>query len=152
MQSFDIPTESAMLALGHGWASRLADSDGAVVFLDGDLGAGKTTLVRGILGGLGHGGAVPSPTYTLVEHYSLARREIYHFDLYRLEQPAELEMIGLRDMLDSSPLLLVEWPERGKGRMPTPHFQVEIRHRRRGPGRQVRVRAADGVGGLPQPC
>ncbi len=83
MQFFDIPTESAMLELGNGWANRI--DGGAVVFLDGDLGAGKTTLARGILSGMGHRGAVTSPTYTLVEHYSPAGREVYHFDLYRLQ-------------------------------------------------------------------
>ena len=149
MQFFDIPTESAMLELGNGWANRI--DGGAVVFLDGDLGAGKTTLARGILSGMGHRGAVTSPTYTLVEHYSPAGRDVYHFDLYRLQDPAELEMTGLRDLLDGSSILLVEWPTRGLGRMPPPDFQVDIRYHRSGSGRRVRVRASGAVE-LPRPC
>lgn len=151
VQSFDIPSEDAMLALGKCWASRL--SGGAVVFLGGNLGAGKTTLARGIIRGMGYRGAVISPTYTLVEHYSPAGREVYHFDLYRLEDPAELEMTGLRDLLDGSAILLVEWPQRGAGQLPPPDYRVDIRC----PGaaqdaRQVRVRAASGREKLPRPC
>ena len=147
MQSFDIPSEAAMLELGNCWAHRLGG--GAVMFLAGDLGAGKTTLARGILGGLGHRGAVTSPTYTLVEHYPLPAGDVYHVDLYRLEHPAELEMLGLRDALDGASTLLVEWPERGAGQMPAPDFQVDICCLRE--GRRVRVRSADGVAQLPQP-
>ncbi len=145
-QVFDVPSAAAMLALGGGWGGRLG---GAVVFLAGDLGVGKTTLARGILGGMGHRGAVTSPTYTLVEHYSLPCGEVYHFDLYRLEHPGELEMTGLRDTLDGSPTLLIEWPERGAGHLPRAHFQVDIRQH--GAAREVRVRSADGRQ-LPQPC
>ncbi len=152
MQSFDIPSEEAMLALGNRWAGRLGD--GAVVFLSGDLGAGKTTLARGILNGMGHRGAVPSPTYTLVEHYPLPGRDVYHVDLYRLEDPAELEMTGLRDLLDGASILLVEWPQRGGGLMPIPDFQVTIhdRRRRNDSGRRVSVLPAAGLEGLPGPC
>ena len=137
-----------MLELGNRWASRL--NHGAVVFLCGDLGAGKTTLARGILGGMGHSGAVTSPTYTLVEHYPLPGREVYHLDLYRLEKPAELEMTGLRDMLDGRSILLVEWPERGGAQMPPPDFRVDIRHH--GNGRRVRVDLAAGREELPGLC
>lgn len=137
-----------MLELGNGWARRLGG--GAVMFLAGDLGAGKTTLARGILGGMGHRGVVTSPTYTLVEHYPLPGGSVYHVDLYRLEHPAELEMTGLRDALDGSSTLLVEWPERGAGQMPAPDFRVDIRYLSK--GRRVRVRSADGVAQLPRPC
>lgn len=140
-----------MLELGNCWASRLGG--GAVVFLAGDLGAGKTTLARGILRGLGHRGAVTSPTYTLVEHYPLPRGDVYHLDLFRLAHPAELEMTGLRDVLEASSTLLVEWPERGAGQMPAPDFDIDIRCLRDDPeqGRRVQVRAADGVAKLPCP-
>jgi len=114
-----------MLELGHSWAGRIGG--GAVVFLDGDLGAGKTTLARGILRGMGHHGAVTSPTYTLVEHYAPGGRDVYHFDLYRLEDPAELEMTGLRDLLDGRAILLVEWPQRGAGRTPASHH-ASVKH------------------------
>ena len=142
-----------MLELGNCWASRLGGEGGSVVFLAGDLGAGKTTLARGILNGMGHNGAVPSPTYTLVERYSLPGGDVYHLDLYRLEHPDELEMTGLRDALDGSSTLLVEWPERGAGRMPAPDFRVDIRclGDDSEQGRQVRVHATDGAAQLPQP-
>ncbi|MDD9857710.1 MAG: tRNA (adenosine(37)-N6)-threonylcarbamoyltransferase complex ATPase subunit type 1 TsaE [Gammaproteobacteria bacterium] len=151
MQSFNIPSEDAMLELGHSWAGCIGG--GAVVFLDGDLGAGKTTLARGILRGMGHRGAVTSPTYTLVEHYAPGGRDIYHFDLYRLEDPAELEMTGLRDFLDGCSILLVEWPQRGAGRMPLPDFYIDIRYH--GDARRVRIDGGvpgTGVTHRPRPC
>lgn len=127
-----------MLELGKCWANSL--EPGAVVFLGGELGAGKTTLARGMLNGLGHNGIVSSPTYTLIEHYSLPRGEVYHLDLYRLEHPSELEMTGLRDRLDGSCILLVEWAERGAGQIPAPTFKVDIRYHEQ--GRMVEVQSA----------
>jgi len=98
------------------------------VYLQGDLGTGKTTLVRGILRGLGHTGPVRSPTYTLLEPYALGAMCLYHLDLYRLGDPEELEYLGLRDLLDGRNLLLVEWPERGRGVLPAPDLTIRIEH------------------------
>ncbi len=99
---------------------------GGVVFLEGDLGTGKTTLCRGILRGMGHDGPVQSPTYTLVETYRLAAGQVFHFDLYRLQDARELESIGIRDYADGASLCLVEWPERGAGLLPAPDLRLSL--------------------------
>lgn len=109
-----------------------------IVTLQGDLGAGKTTLVRGILAALGYPGHVKSPTYGLVETYELPQRKIAHFDLYRLGHPDELEFIGYSDYLESDTLCLIEWPEKGGGRIGSP--DIELKLKISGLGREITIR------------
>lgn len=139
----ELPDAAATEALG----ARLAGAcgDGLVVYLHGELGSGKTTLVRGLLHALGHAGRVRSPTYTLVEPYELGARSVYHFDLYRLADPEELEFMGIRDFLDPAALLLVEWPEKGAGWLPPAELDLSLAYADGG-GRSARLAAAGARG------
>ena len=126
---FDVPDADAMRALGGRFARALVVTGSrapAIVVLSGELGAGKTTFVAGVLAALGHTGPVRSPTYTLIEPYELAGRAVYHADLYRLRHPDELEDLGLRDLLQGAALVFVEWPERAEGRLGTPDLSLEF--------------------------
>jgi len=137
-----VESAAEMEALGARLAKGLAP--GMLITLDGDLGAGKTTLVRGLLRALGHEGPVRSPTFTLVEPYDLDARRIRHFDLYRVADPGELEYIGLRDYLDGEAVCLVEWPGRGEGQLPAADIAIVIEIA--GAGRRVDCRAGSETG------
>jgi tRNA threonylcarbamoyladenosine biosynthesis protein TsaE len=114
----------ATVDYGRKLAARL--EAGALVYLSGELGAGKTTLVRGILRGLGYSGSVKSPTYTLLEPYDLPTLAVYHFDFYRIGDSRELEFIGIDELMDSDAVKLVEWPERGADRIPVADVQISL--------------------------
>lgn len=116
--------ETAQVAFGEALGEAL--NGRGRVHLEGELGAGKTTLCRGVLRAYGHRGAVKSPTYTLVEPYELGERRVHHFDLYRLGDPEELEFIGARDLLEDDSLSLIEWPSRGQGWLPVADLVVEL--------------------------
>lgn len=113
--------EAATLALGAEIAAVL--HPGLIIFLSGNLGAGKTTLARGILRGLGYPGKVKSPTYNLVELYKVSRLYFYHFDFYRFNDPAEWEEAGFREYFNAESICLVEWPEKAGGLLPTADLQ-----------------------------
>lgn len=117
--------EQATVALGLELGR--AAQTGGVIFLEGTLGAGKTTLCRGVLRSFGHQGAVKSPTYTLVEAYDFDTKHVYHFDLYRLGDPEELEYVGIRDYFLPENLCLIEWPERGRGFLPAADLEVKVK-------------------------
>lgn len=134
--------EAAQMAIGAQLAACCPPS--AVVYLHGDLGTGKTTLVRGLLRALGYAGAVKSPTYTLLEPYRIGARSVYHLDLYRLASPDELDYLGLRDLLADDALFLVEWPEQGRGGLPPADLVIELAHDPA--GRRLRLRGTSARG------
>ncbi len=120
--------EKAQLAFGARLANA-CDDKGCVIFLQGDLGAGKTTTVRGFLSALGYQGKVKSPTYTLVENYALKNQTVCHVDLYRIQQPKEIFGLGLfatPDYLKEKIIYLIEWPEKAASELPVPDITCTI--------------------------
>jgi tRNA threonylcarbamoyladenosine biosynthesis protein TsaE len=138
----NLADESATLALAQRLAARL--KPGMVIYLHGNLGAGKTTLVRGVLNAMGYSGRVKSPTYTLVEPYSIAGLDLRHFDLYRLCDEEEWEAAGFRDEFDGHNIFFIEWPEHAPGL--TPPADVEIVFEILPLGRSVEIQAKTSTG------
>jgi tRNA threonylcarbamoyladenosine biosynthesis protein TsaE len=137
-----LPDPGATEALGHALAAGALA--GRVLHLRGDLGAGKTTLVRGLLRALGHTGRVKSPTYTLVEPYELSSLHFYHFDFYRLKNQEEWEQAGFREYFGATALCAVEWPERAGELLPPPDLEITLGFE--GKGRHARLEARSVAG------
>ncbi|HGO5814508.1 TPA: tRNA (adenosine(37)-N6)-threonylcarbamoyltransferase complex ATPase subunit type 1 TsaE [Mannheimia haemolytica] len=139
--SFYCEDETKLLEFGQSFALVLKkyllqdQNHSLVVYLNGELGAGKTTLTRSIVRAFGHQGNVKSPTYTLVEEYQLPPFSLYHFDLYRLADPEELEFMGIRDYFKPQTLCLLEWAVKGKGMIPEADFVIQIDYKNE--GRQI---------------
>ncbi len=142
--------EEAMLQFGQNLAQAMQNilnkspKQGIVIYLNGDLGAGKTTLTRSIIRSFGYQGNVKSPTYTLVEEYALSSIDIYHFDLYRLADPEELEFMGIKDYFRAGTLCLLEWAEKGTGMIPNADLIIQIEYAEE--GRNIQLSAQNEVG------
>ncbi len=137
-----LPDEAATLAFGAALAQAL--KPGLVIFLWGDLGAGKTTLTRGVLRGLGYSGKVKSPTYTLVELYTVSSLYLHHFDFYRFADPQEWEDAGFREHFNAETVCLVEWPEKAGDFLPVPDLRIQLEAEQ--DGRSLHVHAETEAG------
>lgn len=154
-KSMYLKDESATLALAAGLAQQVLNtiSTGGqtsfTIYLQGELGAGKTCFARGFLHGLGYQDRVKSPTYTVVEPYPLNDLTVHHMDLYRLADPEELEYLGVRDLIGDKTILLIEWPERGQGVLPAADLIVHLHHceQPQQTGRQISLQAENKVAG-----
>jgi tRNA threonylcarbamoyladenosine biosynthesis protein TsaE len=135
MSDWTLPDETATAALAQRFAAVV--DDGLVIYLHGELGAGKTSFARALLTALGVGERVKSPTYSLVECYHAGELTAWHLDLYRIADPGELEWLGLDALGDPAALVLVEWPERGAGALPAPDLVLQLEHA--GTGRRARA-------------
>jgi tRNA threonylcarbamoyladenosine biosynthesis protein TsaE len=133
----ELPDEAATLALGGALAACLAP--GLTIYLRGELGAGKTTLARGVLRGLGFAGRVKSPTYTLVEVYEVSRLHLHHFDFYRFHDPREWTDAGFRESFNGRNVSLIEWPEKAAGQLPPADLEITLTSS--GSGRSASLRA-----------
>jgi tRNA threonylcarbamoyladenosine biosynthesis protein TsaE len=137
-----LPDEDATLALGAALAE--AVEPGMVIYLEGDLGAGKTTLVRGLLRAAGHRGAVKSPTYNLVEVYELSRLDFHHFDFYRFHDPREWIDAGFRESFNGRIVSLIEWPRKAQGLLPPADLEIALEPSRT--GRSASLRSSSPAG------
>jgi len=153
---FALPDEAATARLGAALAraiEREADeiaARGLVVALSGELGAGKTTVVRAMLRALGVAGPVRSPTFTLVEPYVVSSLDFYHFDFYRLADPEEFSFTGFREMFGPGAVCLIEWPEKGAGHVPAPDVRIALRVE--GEGRHASLTAGTKLGAACLDC
>ena len=152
--TFQLADEAQTLAIAKGFADCFAalradthtkpSAGAAIIYLNGDLGAGKTTFSRGFIQALGHTGKVKSPTYTLIEPYELGNINIVHMDLYRLSDPEELDYLGIDDLVRETDICLIEWPERGADQLPAPILSLLLEHQIY--GRQLQVTAHSEIG------
>lgn len=133
-----LPNEAATIALARDLAPALLD--GGVVYLRGELGAGKTTFARALLRAMGVGERVKSPTYSLLERYTVNGHDAFHLDLYRIANAGELEWLGLDELDAPETIVLVEWPERGRGALPKPDLDITLEHE--GKGRSAHLSVA----------